>query len=373
MRPRRRPRARRSGSRGDRAELGTWNGTGLALVRGADGVWTGRAGVARGHGDRVQGDARRLEPRREGRARRRDRQPALDRGGRRHGAHRGGGVARRSSRNRAPRASRRSRVTCAGIAAFPSRFVSARDVLVWLPPGYDGADEAALPGDLLPRRPERVRRRHELHPRAGVGRRRDSRPARARGPAAALHPGGGRQHVGAHGRVHVGAPTRRTAAARARSHQRFLLEELKPFVDRTYRTQPEAAAHGRRGQLAGRACRARLAAAAPRGRGHGRLRLARGVVGGHRDSSDACIAGTGHSGRVWLDIGTAESTPTETGARPWLDSARALHEALMHARAGATARTCTTRRSRAPGTTRPPGAARVDRILPFLLAAAAKR
>jgi predicted alpha/beta superfamily hydrolase len=40
-------------------------------------------------------------------------------------------------------------------------------------------------------------------------------------------------------------------------------------------------------------------------------------------------AGRGHAGRVWLDIGTAESTPNAAGARPWMDGARALHEALV--------------------------------------------
>ena len=44
------------------------------------------------------------------------------------------------------------------------------------------------------------------------------------------------------------------------------------------------------------------------------------------------VIATGHRPvRVWMDIGTAESTPTADGHREWLESAQALRDALVSA------------------------------------------
>ena len=46
----------------------------------------------------------------------------------------------------------------------------------------------------------------------------------------------------------------------------------------------------------------------------------------------ARVTATGHRPlRVWLDVGTEESTPTADGYREWLESAEALRAALMGA------------------------------------------
>jgi hypothetical protein len=121
---------------GDRAELGNWSGTGLALARGADGAWSATlplpAGTAfefkvtRGGWERVEKAAGGGEV-----ANRRFTVTGAD-------TVRVDVVAWRDQFEKpgAPRAS-----TLTGDvrrhAAFASRFVGTRDVLVWLPPGYD--------------------------------------------------------------------------------------------------------------------------------------------------------------------------------------------------------------------------------------------
>ncbi|HYD78513.1 MAG TPA: alpha/beta hydrolase-fold protein [Paucimonas sp.] len=133
--------------------------------------------------------------------------------------------------------------------AFPSKHVAARKVVVWLPPGYDTSDgrHAVLymhdgqnlfdPATSMANQPWAVdkhlialQRAGKVRPTIVVGIWNTPDRAREYGPAAA---------------VEALAPELRdvllgTGRADTLSDQylRFIVEELKPFIDKTYRTRP---------------------------------------------------------------------------------------------------------------------------------------
>ncbi len=137
-------------------------------------------------------------------------------------------------------------------ADFPSKQVAARHVDVWLPPGYDASsdrypvlymhdgqnlfDPATSYGGepwAVDRALLRLIERGEARPAIIVGvwntgatRFHEYMPQAAAGEAASPYPGMPRVAAG---------------DLRSDAYLRFLVEELKPFIDRTYRTRPERA------------------------------------------------------------------------------------------------------------------------------------
>jgi predicted alpha/beta superfamily hydrolase len=311
---------------GDRAELGSWSGSGLALVRAGENTWTGSlslpAGTAiefkvtRGDWNRVEKDAKGGEI---------DNRRWMVAG---QDTVRIEVVAWRDAFEK-PGAARASTLTgdVRRHAAFPSKFVASRDVLVWLPPGYDrqaarrypvvyfldgqnvfdgatsfiagqewGADETA----------DRLVRAGQLPPCILVAV--ANTAARVDEYTWVADPA----HGGGKGALHL----------------RFLLEELKPFVDRTYRTQPGVASTGVVGSSLGGLAALDALLQHPETVGFAGC-VSPAVWWSGNEIVTRVQAGSGHPGRVWLDIGTEESSAKETGARPWLDGARSLRDALI--------------------------------------------
>lgn len=110
-------------------------------------------------------------------------------------------------------------------------------------------------------------------------------------------------------------------------YARFLIEELKPFVDRTFRTRTEAAATGVVGSSLGGIVSLWLGLEFPGT--FGRI----GVVSPAAWWADGDLAGRvaaarGAGLRIWLDVGTNEGT-TPADAQRWVRDARELHKALL--------------------------------------------
>ncbi len=311
---------------GDRAELGNWSGAGLALARAADGTWRATlelpAGTAfeykvtRGDWNRVEKDATGGEIANRGWTVSGDDTVRIE-------------VKAWRDQTEKPGAPRPSTITgtVRRHAKVASAYVAPRDVLVWLPPGYDrqpkrrypvlyfldgqnvfdgatsfipgqewGADEAA----------DALVRGRTMPPCLIVAIANTSARADEYTFARDTQHGGGR----------------------AALHQRFVLEELKPMIDSLYRTRPDAAHTGVVGSSLGGLAALDFLLEHP-----GQVGMA-GCVSpavwwADREIVARTRAGQGHAGRVWLDIGTAESVARAPDARPWVDDARGLHEALV--------------------------------------------
>jgi len=310
---------------GDRAELGSWSGAGLALARTPSGLWIGTVRlpaaatvefkVTRGDWNRVEKDAR------------------------------GGEIANRrwtvagddtvrvevaAWRDLSgPPAPVRAHTLTGDVrvhAAFPSSYVPARDVLVWLPPGYEADTTRRYPVVYFHDGQNVFDGATSFIPGSewGADEAADAAVRAGRLPPCIL--------------VAVGNSPRRideyTAVADARhggghldAYGRFLTGELVPFVDRTYRTLRDPAHTALVGSSLGALASLDLALQHP-----GRFGLV-GCVSPAAWWADTAIvrsvrAARGHPRRVWLDIGTAEETAGADGSRPWVDQARALRDAL---------------------------------------------
>ena len=310
---------------GDRAELGAWSGKGIALVRAADGTWAGSltlpAGAAfeykvtRGGWETVEKDASGGEV------------------ANRRGAASDGDdtlrVAVAAWRDQSEAPAVRAHTITGEVRrhdAFPSRFVKARDVLVWLPPGYDVQPKRRYPvvylqdgqnvfdgaTSFIPGQEwradeaaDRLVRSRRLEPFIMVAVANTSdRMAEYTAEPDAKHGGG-----------------------RSADYFRFLLEELQPFVDANYRTLGGPAGTAIVGSSLGGLASLDLGLAHP-----DRFGLV-GCVSPAVWWADTAIVRRVRAGaklplRVWLDVGTEESTGSDTGRKVWLEHARLLRDAL---------------------------------------------
>jgi predicted alpha/beta superfamily hydrolase len=313
---------------GNLPELGSWNGSGLRLERQADGRHVGLLQAPEGTSFEyklTRGDWGTVEKSSDGG----EVANRVGRVGLAEDTLEVSVAAWRDQTERAPE--RRSTITgdVRRHESFPSSFVEAREVLVWLPPGYDadarrryplvlfhdgqnvfdgataflpgrewGADETAdrlvrarrIPPCILVAIANSPRRREEY-----------TRDVDAR-------------HGGGH----------------SEDYARFLLEELLPFLDRTYRTVPDGAHTTVIGSSLGGLVSLDLALLHPERFGRA------GVLSPAVWWADQAIVGrvvaTGKRPvRLWVDIGTAEGTPTAAGRMEWLEGARALRGALVGA------------------------------------------
>lgn len=212
-------------------------------------------------------------------------------------------------------------------AAFASAHVPARDVLVWLPPGYEreakrrypvvyfhdgqnvfdaatsfigvewGADEAAT----------RLIAERRMRPAILVAV--PNSPARME--------------------EYTRATDRQGRGGGSPAYQRFLLEELKPFIDRTYRTRPGPDDTAVIGSSLGGLASLDLGLDHPEV--FGRIgSVSTSVWWADREILRRVAAGKGARPRIWLDIGTAEGPPPQPGAADTRTAdQRALRDALL--------------------------------------------
>ncbi|MBI5710068.1 MAG: hypothetical protein HZC42_07170 [Candidatus Eisenbacteria bacterium] len=245
---------------------------------------------------------------------------------------------------------------------FPSHFVRPRDVLVWLPPGY-GADSTRRYPVVYFHDGNNVLDAATSF--KGVEWGVDEAAARLIGEgkvrpfiAVAVYNTSDRIYE------YTTAADARHGGGKGADYQRFLVEELKPFVDASYRTLVGPGDAGVVGSSLGALSSLDLGLARPDVFGLvGCVSPAAWWAG--RDLVRRAARARPAKLRVWVDIGTAEGTE-HAGRKEWLDDARALRDALVAAgcREGPHFHY-----EEVEGAVHDEGAwaARVDRILVFLL------
>lgn len=313
---------------GDRTELGTWSGRGVRLTRLEDGRHVGEvelpAGtpfqfkVTRGGWDTVEKSATGEEiANRQAVATGGADTLAIVVAGWRDGFEKP--VVRRSTITGDVRRH----------TAFPSRFVSARDVLVWLPPGYDAQPKRRYPVVLFHDGQNVFDGATSFLPGLEWGADetadrliRDGRMAPCIVVAVANSPQRREDYTN--------EVDGRYGGGRSAEYARFLIEELLPFLDRTYRTRTQADDRTVIGSSLGGLVSLDLGLQHPEV--FGRVGVISPAVWWADRAIVARVTATGHRPlRVWLDVGTEESTPTADGHREWLESAEALRAALVGA------------------------------------------
>jgi len=310
---------------GDRPELGAWNGAGVRLTRAPDGSWRGTVAVPAGASFEfkvTRGGWATVEK---------------DAGGGEIGNRRGTATAGEDTLRIAVAAWRdafekpAARVpTITGTVrrhpAFASRHVLPRDVIVWLPPGYDAQQDRRYPvayfhdgqnvldgaTSFIPGQEwradeaaDRLIRSGRVPPFLIVAVSNTS----ARVDDYTSEPGGAR------------------GGGKSAAYFRFLLEELVPFVDANYRTLTGPAHTAVIGSSLGGLAALDLGLAHPE-----RFGLV-GCVSPAVWWADTAIVRRVREGakrplRIWLDVGTEESTGSDTGRKVWLEHARLLRDAL---------------------------------------------
>ncbi|MEO6462126.1 MAG: alpha/beta hydrolase-fold protein, partial [Candidatus Eisenbacteria bacterium] len=248
-------------------------------------------------------------------------------------------------------------------AQFPSKFVKARDVWVWLPPGY-GADTARRYPVLYFHDGNNVFDRATSF--LGVEWAVDETAERLV-KAATLPPFIAVAVANTGDRMAEYTPTAdpQHGGGRAAAYGRFLVEELKPFVDSTYRSDPRPAATGVVGSSLGAIVSLWLGLEHPQAFTRiGVVSPAAWFAGG--DLERRASAATGAGLRVWIDIGTAEGSSV-AGRRATVEGARAVRDALL---ARGYREGTNLHYEEVEGALHNEGAwaARVDRLLVFLLA-----
>lgn len=311
---------------GDQAALGNWSGSGLALMRGEDGLWRGTltlpAGTAfefkvtRGGWETVEKDAAGGEI-----------------GNRRATASAGEDTVRvevAAWRDATEKPASREHTitgTLKRYELFPSKHVASRDILVWLPPGYDRDTTRRYPvvyfhdgqnvfdgaTSFIPGQEWRADeaadgliRAHRIPPVILVGIPNTS----ARVDEYTWEYGGPR------------------GGGKSPEYLRFMTEELLPWVNSHYRTLTGREHTAIVGSSLGGLVSLDGAMAYPD---------VFGLVGCVSPAvwwADTAIVTRARAMkrtpiRTWVDIGTAESTTPSTGVRVWLDNARQLRDALV--------------------------------------------
>lgn len=245
---------------------------------------------------------------------------------------------------------------------FPSRFVRPRDVLVWLPPGYDADSTRRYPVVYFHDGNNVLDAATSFK---GVEWGVDETAARLIGEGK-VRPFIAVAVYNTPDRVseYTTAADPRHGGGQGTDYQRFLVEELKPFVDGSYRTLTGPGDAGVVGSSLGGLVSLELGLARPEVFGLvGCVSPAAWWAG--RDVVRRAALVQPAKLRVWLDSGTAEGT-AHAGRREWLDDARALRDALLAAGCREGPRF---HYEEVEGAVHDEGAwaARVDRILVFLL------
>ncbi len=310
---------------GDRPELGAWNGAGVRLKRSPDGSWSGSVAipagasfeykVTRGGWATVEKDAA------------------------------GGEIANRRGTATAGEDTLRIAVAAWRDAfekpaarvssitgdvrrhpAFASRHVLPRDVIVWLPPGYDAQADRRYPvvyfhdgqnvldgaTSFIPGQEWRADEAADRLVRSG------------RVPPFLIV---AVSNTSARVDDYTSEPGGPRGGGKSAAYFRFLLEELLPFVDANYRTLTGPAHTAVVGSSLGGLAALDLGLAHPE-----RFGLV-GCVSPAVWWADTAIVRRVREGakrplRIWLDIGTEESTGSDTGRKVWLEHARLLRDAL---------------------------------------------
>lgn len=345
---------------GNVPELGTWNGAKIALARRSDGRHAGSVRVERGARlefkvTRGGWDTVERGPLGEEVANRVHLAAADDTititvASWREGS--GADAVRRSSRTGDFRA----------LGAVPSQHVSPREVLVWLPPGYEA---------------DPTRRYPVLYMQDGNNAfddstsltgewRLDETAARLIGEgrvppfiAVAVYNTADRVAEYTHARDTDGR------GGRGAAYGRFLAEELKPLVDGRFRTLPDAAHTAILGSSLGAVIALELAIERPDV--FGRAGCVSPAAWWADRNLIARAARAPKTLRAWVDIGTDEGTPV-AGRRPWIEDATALAAAL--AAAGVAPEALHFEVVEGGRHNEAAWATRLDRILEFLLAGA---
>jgi predicted alpha/beta superfamily hydrolase len=125
-------------------------------------------------------------------------------------------------------------------------------------------------------------------------------------------------------------PDPRYGGGGSERYMRFVVEELLPFVDRTYRTRTTAVDRTVIGSSLGGLVSLDLALRHPETFGRAGV-LSPAVWWSDRAVVRRVVAMGKRPVRLWLDIGTAESTPTAEGRREWMEGAQGLRDALVAA------------------------------------------
>jgi predicted alpha/beta superfamily hydrolase len=312
---------------GDRAELGAWSGKGPALTRRADGLWWGDVALpagasaefklTRGSWDSVEKDAQGGEI------------------GNRHVS-----IAATTDTVRATVAAWRTGAGGPAVArvhtrtgdirthaAFKSQYVSARDILVWLPPGYEQQKSRRYPVIYLLDGQNVFDGATSFIP--GAEWRADEvadsliRNGRLT-PCILVAVANSPQRM----EEYTAVADAKNGGGKSSAHQRFLIEELKPFIDATYRTRVDADHTGIIGSSLGGL--AALDMALDHADKFGLIgSVSTSVWWGDGAEIARVKAGKGHDARVWFDIGTAEYTPDDRGHSPRMEQSRVLRDALL--------------------------------------------
>lgn len=310
---------------GDRAELGSWSGSGFALRFAGGGRWAGTLelpeGAAfeykltRGSWETVEKDAQGGEL------------------GNRGAVARDGdtlNVAVAAWRDRTERATPRAHTLLGEFRrhdAFPSKHAGARDVVVWLPPGYEANTSRRYPviyfhdgQNVFDGATSFIPGQEWRADEAADSLIRNRRVP----PFLMVAVANTAKRMSEYTRV----PDERHGGGGQSAYDRFLLEELQPFIDATYRTRRGAASTGIVGSSLGGLAAISLGLSHPDRFGLVGC-VSPSVWWGKGEVVRFVQSGEGHPVRLWLDMGTAEGRAAMPEPDENILGARALRDACL--------------------------------------------